>query len=207
MARVNNYLVQVRQAQERFLGYDQQALMKKLKLQGDDNYIYVKLLCKTYRIARASGLVDRLEETWVDANTHEEVMTLLDLVCDSRPDRYISHRWKIMQSFGLMFHQNLAEGKNPFAEAIQKDPQGFRRACEAMDGEPIDNADIAYAIELFDGLRICIQFWERDEEFEPRVRYLWDENALMYLKYETMYFAINLLMKRITGLMQKRPLV
>ena len=202
MARVDNYLVQVRQAQARFLGYDQQTLIEKLKLQGDNNYIYVKLLCKTYRIARATGLVERLEETWEDANTHEEVMTLLDLVCDSRPDRHLSGRWKNMQSFGLMFHQNLAEGKNPFAEAIQANPEGFRRACQALEGEEVGNADIAYAIEVFEGLRICIQFWEGDEEFAPRVRYLWDENALMYLKYETMYFAINLLMKRIRAWMQ-----
>ena len=202
MARVNNYALQVKQAQGWFLRYDQEALIKKLKLQGDDNYIYVKLLCKTYRIARTTGLVDRLEEAWVDANTHEEVMTLMDLVCDSRPDRYISGRWKNMQSFGLMFHQNLAEGKNPFAEAIQENIEGFHRACKALGGEPEQNADIAYAIELFDGLRICIQFWEGDEEFAPRVRYLWDENAMMYLKYETMYFAINLLMKRIRALMQ-----
>lgn len=202
MARVNNYLVQVKQAQERFLRYDQQALLEKLKLQGDHNYIYVKLLCKTYRISRSSGLVERLEETWEDANTHEEVMTLLDLVCDSRDDRFLSGRWKNMQSFGLMFHQNLAEGKNPFAEAIQENMEGFHRACKALGGEPEHNADIAYAIEVFEGLRICIQFWEGDEEFAPRVRYLWDENALMYLKYETMYFAINLLTKRIRALMQ-----
>lgn len=202
MARVNNYLVQVSQAQERFLRYDQKALMEKLKLQGDNNYIYVKLLCKMYRISRTTGLVERQEETWVDANTHEEVMTLMDLVCDSRPDRYLSLQWKNMQSFGLMFHQNLAEGRNPFAEAIQANPEGFCRACRALGGEPEQNADIAWSIELFEGLRICIQFWEGDEEFAPRVRYLWDANALMYLKYETMYFAINLLMKRITLLMQ-----
>lgn len=202
IARIDNYAMQVKQARDGFLRYDQEALVKKLKLQGDNNYIYVKLLCKTYRIARATGLVERLEETWEDANTHEEVMTLLDLVCDSRPDRHLSGRWKNMQSFGLMFHQNLAEGKNPFAEAIQANPEGFRRACQALEGEEVGNADIAYAIEVFEGLRICIQFWEGDEEFAPRVRYLWDENALMYLKYETMYFAINLLMKRIRAWMQ-----
>jgi hypothetical protein len=42
-------------------------------------------------------------------------------------------------------------------------------------------------------LTVAIQFWEGDDEFPPRVRWLWDENALMYLKYETMWFALGLL--------------
>ena len=202
MARVNNYLVQVAQAQKRFLQYDQNALVEKLKLQGDDNYIYVKLLCKTYRICRSSGLVDRMEETWVDANTHAEVMTLMDLVCDSRPDRYVAHRWKNMQDFGLMFHRSLSEQRNPFAEAIDADPEGFRKACLALDGQPLPTGDIAYAIEVFDGLPIAIQYWAGDEEFPASVRYMWDANALMYLKYETMYFAVGLLQRRILNMMK-----
>ena len=56
---------------------------------------------------------------------------------------------------------------------------------------------MAFALELFDGLKIAIQFWEGDEEFAPRVRYLWDSNALMYLKYETMWFAIGMMQRRI----------
>lgn len=202
MDRVNNYLVQVAQARKRFLTYDQKDLMLKLKLQGDDNYIYVKLLCKTYRICRRTGLVDRLEKNWVDANTHEEVMTLMDLVCDSRPDRHLTHKWKNMLDFGLMFHRSLSEKKNPFAEAIDLNPEGFRRACLALEGTPLPTGDIAYAIEVFDGLPIAIQYWAGDEEFPSCVRYMWDENALMYLKYETMYFAVGLLQRRILDMMK-----
>ena len=46
-------------------------------------------------------------------------------------------------------------------------------------------------------MKIAIQFWEGDEEFPPRVRWLWEENALMYLKYETMWFFLGLLRSRI----------
>lgn len=201
MARVDNYLVQARQAKDIFLRYDQEALIRKCRLGFDETYLYAEMLCKPYRLHRKTGDLERREDTWVDANTHAEVMTLLDLICDSRPDRFLSCRWQNMQSFGLMFHQNLAEQKNPFAEAIQENPQGFRNACLSLRGEPVSGADMAYAMELFDGLRICVQFWAGDEEFMPRVRYLWDENALMYLKYETMYFAVGLLQKRILELM------
>ena len=35
------------------------------------------------------------------------------------------------------------------------------------------------------------------EAFPASVRYLWDENALMYIKYETMYLAKELLLREL----------
>lgn len=199
MERKDNYLIQAAQAKQAFLRYDQQTLIKKLKLKADEDYIYAELLSQPYRIHRRTAEMARLEQgVWVDANTHSEVMTLLDLICDSREDRYLRCKWKNMQSFGLMFHQNLLEDQHdPYAERFSTDPEAFRRACEALNGVHLPNGDAAYAIEVFDGLPIAIQLWLGDEEFPPRLRFLWDENALMYLKYETMYFAKDLLLRRL----------
>ena len=41
-----------------------------------------------------------------------------------------------------------------------------------------------------------LQLWFGDEEFPPNLRILWDENALLYLRYETMYFAVDALLRR-----------
>jgi hypothetical protein len=202
MERKDNYALQVQYAKQYFLTYDQQKLIEKLKLKYDEGYLYTKMLGREYRIHRQTGTVERLEENWTETNAHGEVMTLLDLVCDSREGRYLSCRWKNMQSFGLMFHQNLLEKeRDPWADRFQQDPEGLRKACLALGGQPLPQGDVAYAIELFDGLPIALQFWEGDEEFPPRLRFLWDENALMYIKYETMYYAVNLLMDRIKALM------
>ena len=203
MERVDNYQIQTQQAKKRFLSYDQQKLIEKLKLKYDAEFLYVKMLCKLYRLNRTSGDLESWDGTdWQDSNTFGEVLTLLDLVCDSREGRYLSCRWKNMQSFGLMFHQNLLEkDRDPWADRFQQDPEGLRKACLALGGQPLPQGDVAYAIELFDGLPIALQFWEGDEEFPPRLRFLWDENALMYIKYETMYYAVNLLMDRIKELM------
>ena len=200
MERRDNYAIQAEQAKQRFLTYDQSRLAEKLHLETDEEYLYITMLCKWYRIHRTTADIRRLDgESWMDANTYEEVMTLLDLVCDSREDRHLSRRWKNMQSFGLMFHRNLLEEKqDPWAEKFQNDPEGLRRACLALQGIPLETGDIAYAMELFDGLSIAVQLWFGDEEFAPRLRFLWDENALMYLKYETMYFAKALLLQRIS---------
>ena len=206
MARTNNYLIQARQAKARFLTYDQSRLIAKLNLRSDGEYLYVPMLGQIYRVSRASGDMQRQTAgDWVDGNSYDEVMTLLDLLCDSREDRHISGRWKNMTSFGLMFHQNLLEEqKDPRAEKFQADPEGFRKACLALGGTPLPNGDIAYAIELFDGLPIAVQLWFGDDEFPPNLRFLWDENALMYIKYETMYFAKGMLLSRIEEQMNHR---
>lgn len=198
MKRPDNYAIQASQARQRFLGYDQETLIRKLDLDHDEDHLYLCLLSQSYRIHRRTGFMERqLNGLWVGADSHGEVMTILDLLCDSREDRFLSGRWKNMSSFGLMFHQNLLEGRrDPWADRFEADPEGFRKACMALGGVPFPTGDVAYAIELFDGLSVVIQLWFGDEEFPASLRFLWDENALMYLKYETMYFAKGLLLER-----------
>ncbi len=206
MAKGNNYAVHAFQAKQRFLGYDQEKVIQKLKLKHDETYLYPVMLATTYRLSRATGDLERLEgDVWQDANTYGEIMTLLDLVCDSREDRFVSGRWKDMAAFGLMFHTNLLEGrKDPLAELFQEKPDAFRRACGRMQGTPLPNGDICYAIDLFDGLPIAIQLWFGDDEFPPNLRLMWDENALMYLKYETMHFAKGMLLDRLKQMVEEK---
>ena len=203
MARTNNYLIQAQQAKQRFLTYDQEKLIAKLKLISDEHHLYVTLLSRLYRISRTTGNIEKASSgSWVSADSYEETMTLLDLVCDSQENRFLTGKWKNMTDFGLMFHRNLLENKaDPTAEKFQTDPDAFRNACEALGGKPFTQGDIAYAIKLFDGLSILVQLWFGDEEFPASLRYLWDENALMYIKYETMYFARSLLLQEIEELM------
>ncbi len=208
MERADNYQIQARQAKELFLTYDQQELIRKLGLKADERYLYLTVLGSPYRICRASGDMERqTRDAWVDANSHGEVMTVLDLLCDSRPDRHLAGVWKNMASFGLLFHRGLLEDRrDPWAQRFQDRPQAFCRACEALGGQPLPIGDIAYSIELLDGLPIALQLWLGDEEFPPNLRYLWDENTLMYIRYETMYFALGMLLERIWAHMEGRAL-
>ena len=201
MEKRDNYKIQTDQAKACFLTYDQEKLIAKLRLEADEDYLYPRLLGRKYRLCRRTGNLETWVGTWQDGNSFEEVMTLLDLVCDSREDRRLSGKWKQMQDFGLMFHRSLLEERDEWAERFQQDMDGLRRACQALGGTPLAQGDIAYAIELFDGLKIALQFWAGDEEFPPSLRLLWDENALQYIKYETMYFARNLLLQRIAEMM------
>ena len=194
----DNYRLQVEGAKKYFLRYDQEKLIEKLKLKADADWLYTRMLGREYRIHRKTGAVERREVIWAETNEHGDVMTLLDLVCDSREDRFCSGNWVNMSNFGAMFHRSLLEEReDPFARAIQDHPADFCRACEALGGTPGPSGDISYALEVFEDLKVLAQFWEEDEDFPPQVRWMWDANALMYLKYETMWYALGMLQKEI----------
>lgn len=199
----DNYAIQTRQAQERFLTYDQQELIARCRLRHDEDYFYIRFLGSHYRICRHTGSMERREgECWLDGNSFNEVLTILDWLCDSKPDRYITGRWINPVTSGPSFHTGLQEGENPNAAFFDAHPEAFCAACLALGGEEYPGADRSFAIELVDGLRILVQLWHGDEEFPPRVCCLWDANTYKYIRYETTWYATGLLLQRIRKHMQ-----
>ena len=204
MSRPDNYAIHMQQAKARFLGYDQEKLIQKLSAHADEEYIYATLFHRLYRIHRKNGdFESRGKNGWQDSNTYGEVMTLLDLICDCREDRFVSGRWKNMRDFGNLFYSNKADPvHDPDADFFSADPQGFADACRALGGTPLPQGDVGYALEVFDGLPLGLQLWLGDEEFPSQLKIMWDANALQYLRFETMHFAIGVLMRRLREEMQ-----
>ena len=203
MERRDNYALTAARARQLFLEYDQQLLARKLRAKMDDTYFYTAFLREPYRIHRSTGDISRCHGgRWLPADSFGEVLTLLDLVCDSKEDRHPSGNWKNMRDFGHGFHQNFLEQRDPWAQRLQQEPDRFAKACQALGGEKFPLGDVAYSIPVFDDLRLLIQLWFGDEEFPAQLRYLWDENALQYLKYETMFYAVPLVLKRIQEQME-----
>lgn len=201
----DNYKIQMAQAKKHFLTYDQQELIGRCGLHYDAEYFYVTYLSEQYRIYRKSGDMQRLHGgDWIDGNGFGEVMTLLDWLCDSKADRYITGRWVNIVTQGPCFHSDLQENEeDPYAMLFQEQPEAFAAACKSMGGVPGPGGDVSYAVELMDGLRVLVQLWFGDEEFAPRLRCLWDENTLRYIRYETTWFAVGLLLRRIRENMGK----
>ena len=125
-------------------------------------------------------------------------MTLLDLLCDSREDRFLSGRWKAMTAFGQLFHRSLAEeGRDPWADRFEADPDGFRRACLALGGTAIPLGDLGFSFPVFRELTVRLKFYGSDEDFPASVVLLWDENMLQYVYYETVFYIAGFLLHRI----------
>ena len=198
MNRTNNYALAAENAKKIFLSYDQQALIEKFALSFDDTYLYTSFLGAPYRIERLTGNLERRKNgVWVDGNSFDEVLSIFDLLCDSKDTRHPSHVFQSMASFGLQFHQNLTESRDPLAEFAQSNPDTFRARLLALGGRETKGADLAFVLPVFDTLDMAVHFWFGDEEFAPSLRILWDANALQYIRYETMYYVIDCLRARL----------
>ena len=190
----DNYKIQMQNAQKFFLRYDQDKLIEKFHLHADEDFLYPILFRTLYRIDRKTGNFERYRGVWTDANNFGEVMTILDILCDSKDARFLTGRWVSTQHFGKYIHTSLLEPEeDPLATAFDQAPGSFAKACKALGGHPIAGGDEAYAVELMDGLEIGIFFWYGDDEFPAQLRFFWDENALMYIKYETMHYTLGYL--------------
>ena len=195
----DNYAIQMAQAKKRFLTYDQQEILRRCRLDFDEDSFYVKFLGQPSRICRHTGDMYRLREgQWVETREFYHIMTLLDWLCDSREDRYISGRWVSVVSLGHNFHSSLQEDMGgDHTQAFDRQPEAFAAACCALGGEKVPGADVSFVMEVVDGLKVLLQLWHGDEEFPPRVCCLCDANTTRYIRYETIWYAITLLLDRI----------
>ena len=203
MERKNNYAIQAGQARKLFCAHDLDEVVRAHRLRADETFLYLRLLGEDYRVTRADGHIARREgEAWAPADGFDETLTIFDLLCDAKPGRHAAGTWRTTLDFGGQVHRGLLENEKPDALELlyDKDPARLRAACEALGGEALPGADVSYALPFFEDLRIAVQFWHGDEEFSPRLRFLWDAAADQYLRYETMYYALSLLRTRLQAL-------
>lgn len=202
MPRPDNYAIQAEHARRIFLTRDQAEILKKSPVTADEDYIHFTLLFQPCRVDRRTGRISRFDGRWLPADSHGEVLTIFDYLCDSQPHRCLSGVWKTTPELGTGIHAGLLDQSGAgLARAIDRDPDAFRRACERLGGTPFPTGDIAYTLPFFPDLPVTIQFWHSDEEFPPRLSFLWDANTLLFLRYETAYYALGLLKQRLTDLM------
>jgi len=52
----------------------------------------------------------------------------------------------------------------------------------------ISGSSSSSEIPAFSFFPVLLQYWEKDEEFPPQVRLLWDDQSMKYLNFETTYY-------------------
>ena len=190
----DNYAIQAEEARIRFLTYDQSAMPVPM----DDDFLFLRFCGADYRICRADGhLFRRVGEDWLPADSHGEVLTVYDYLCDAKPGRAPAREAVSMAFLGGHVHTNLASAPGALELAIDRAPDAFRRACERLGGTASPGGDICYDLDLFPDLPVQLRFWHADEDFPPSLDLLWDRNTLQFLRYETTWFAAGVLRRRL----------
>lgn len=204
---VSNYDKQVDIGRTYFLQYDQDALAEKYHLPSDTTYLYVAYLAQHYRIHRKTAAVEvEGENGFSECRIYSVVMTIYDMLCHNRDSVLpsLSGEWTPVGSFAAAGASPDANHfTQPYADAYSGRVDELAKAC-GMLGElcpRLAGADVTARIDAFPFFPVILQFWERDEEFSPSVRILWDKHTMQYLHFETTYYLQGDLLKRLKDIM------
>lgn len=203
---ISNYEIMRNQMRREFVKYDQDRMISKFSLRNDESYIYIVFLFREYRIDRITGVVEWSEDgfsTSIEAD-YNESMTIYDVLCYSKDDCCLSGNYcPVNMLKGTV--KSSSVGSNMF----QKSADGFNGKLKELEtvcgiwGEKLDlNGDVAAKLYPFSFLPVIIQYWEADEEFPANLKFMFDENILDYMHFETIFFMMGHIVKRLQDMME-----
>ena len=113
------------------------------------------------------------------------------------PGACLSGQWQTLNN--LSVHSNFgAVGRSPHLETAKQysgKVSELTRACTALGGRASTKADVGFLFDAFPFLPIIFQFWDGDEEFDPKINFLFDSNTLNYIHFETAWYVADHLLE------------
>lgn len=192
---VSNYIKMRDQMQKRFLTYDQKEIEGKYGFAFDDDYFYVPYLFEEWRVNRHTGVVEGSKDHFlhVHQGSFNETLTIFDLLCCGKKEIVLAGTYARTNSLkGTIKGRTIASGVHD-SRAARYDGhvEQLKKACVSLSGKPYSPGDAAFVFHVFPFLPLVFQFWESDEEFPPVLKFMWDENVLDYLRFETLYYVMG----------------
>lgn len=190
---------------EEFVKYDQKEMIWKFGLDSDETYLYIDFVLRNYRIHRRKGLVEWSEDNFVTAAEadYNESMTIYDVLCCSRENCCLSGNFCPASML-----KGIVQSSGPGGSLFQKAADEFsgrskelKKVCETL-GKPVEiSGDVAAVLYPFSFLPVIIQYWDADEEFPANLKFMFDENILDFMHYETLFFMMSHIISRMKELL------
>ena len=200
---MSNYDKMLAQAQALFLEYDQDGMIERWALEHDGDYLYADYLGQRLRIDRRTGEVgyarQPAERGIPRRGFVNEGMALFDLLTRSPVRPRPTGRWASISTLGGIIgagHDRTLSHEETAAR-FQGRCDALAAACARLGGVPDGKGDVSYAIPVFRDFKILFQFWDGDDEFPASIKYLFDENALQFMHYETLWYVMGTLADRL----------
>lgn len=203
----SNYDLQVDIGKGIFLGYDQQRLIRKFRLEADEQWIYLTYLHTPCRISRTDGSVEeRLQNEWKACRSFSTVMTVYDLLCYHKGAEApaLAEQWCAVGAFVITGVTNTDTFTKKYAAMFDGHITELKTACESLGGilqTPIAGADLTCRFSVTPFFPLLLQFWEGDDEFPPKLMLLWDRNTDRFMHFETTFYLQGDLLERLWNLM------
>ena len=187
---MNNYDKQALQAQRAFVCCDQEEMIAKVQCRADEAFIYYDFCGEPYRLNRFSGAVERLVSGTPEPAGFNEIMSLYDLFGYSRAGACLTGKWVSTLNLANNVPSN-ALGRGFYTEIeslFDQNPEALAKLFKDRGYQSFPVGEVACQFPVFPCLPGVFQFWRGDEEFPPKVKFLWDANTLAFLHYETIYY-------------------
>ena len=200
---MDNYDLQVDIGKRIFLEYDQQIIIRKFRLDADEQYIYLTYLNIPCRISRISGSIEEyICDAWQECRNFGTVMSVYDLLCFHKGENapHLLHRWCTVGTFVVTGVTQTDIFTKKYAKRFDGHLNALKTACEILGGNlqpKLAGADLTCQFQVTPFFPILLQFWEGDEEFPPRLLLLWDQNANQFLHFETTFYLQGDLLERL----------
>lgn len=203
MERKSNYEITRDRMELEFLKHSQGEMIEKFHLEHSRDFLWIRFLGQGYRINRHTGRAERLSDGEAIHAGFDEAMTLFDVLCNAKAGCRLSGEYvRVNDLDGVP--KTAAVGAGLFdgnAKAFTHQCAQLRSACERLGGVAGTVGDVSYQLPLFDFLPISLQFWDADEEFDAVLKIMWDRRTLDFMHYETTYYAVSHLIRRLGELM------
>ena len=179
----SNYDIMAAQARKLFLTFDQEEIIRRWDLRADESFLYLELLGEPVLVDRRTG----------EGGSYQQTLILFDLLTKSAVRPYRAGRWSSLSELGGVIGARHEESlKNAALPAAFAGKCGqLEEACLALNGRKYDKGDASFIIPVFQDFEMLIVFWDADDEFPASVRFLFDANALLYMRYETLWYVIG----------------
>ena len=206
-----------------FLKYDQGKIISRWNLDADQEYLYLPFFSEenALMINRSSGRLSRIGETSLKAegsagdtgmpapelpdagsDLNMEAMILYDLLTYSDELPEVAGEWVgIAQLGGIIGAGHEQTLRSPLADAFAGRKSLLDGICREIGGVREGRGDVSCVFTVFRNFRILMQFWDEDDEFSASVRYMFDKNALRFMHYETLWYVMKVLERKIKGRM------
>ncbi len=134
-----------------------------------------------------------------------EALSVFDWLCDGKSEAKSAGVYAPVSSLPgvLVRGQGLLMKAPELAEKIDADPARFCQICKELGGKPRDMGDISFEIPVFPELSMVLKFYHADEEFPADLTFLWDQNILQFVRYETVYYIAATIKKHLNSLLPR----
>lgn len=206
---VSNYDLQVDIAKQIFLEYEQELLIRKFRLEADEQWIYLCYMNTSFRIHRKDGGVEEcIKGAWKECRSFQTVMTIYDLLCYHQGETAptLAGQWCAVGSFVVTGVTETNTFTKKYAALFDGRTEELKTACESLNGviQPaMAGADVTCRFAVTSFFSVLLQFWDGDEEFPPKLMLLWDRNTDKFLHFETTFYLQGDLLERLKSRMEE----